>query len=434
MHDLSLSSSTAPTTFARLGASHGYRIDGDAAALNAEIDLAAAGLGVAPPLALQLWACDEPYQGGRLSGFKVAETRVEVSGTQQRFSHDAVAFARPPAPARDYAMVLVLAAQQGDGVHVFDFANYPQRQRFVVPHMLGSASYQLVEGDRVDLRVAQVFNPRSEHNLSGSLALQLWAQREPFHGAEPRGTLLASVDLGQLAGQANVGSIDQRAALSRPAAGESHVVLLLSEWTAEGYVVRDYCNFAEPYAGPTRTPAPERASSQQSQESPGPVAARRVPSSVVAAGTPVAPPEKSAAEAKPAPSTAQPVPAPVAAPEPVAVAAPKPVVAPVAAPKPVAVPVAAPKPVAAAAAAPKPVAAPEPVAAPVAAPKPVATAATRPSLNQIGEAELIKLTGLQQKLAATLIKARPFKSFDELVNVRGIGEKTVHKLRALFTL
>ena len=52
----------------------------------------------------------------------------------------------------------------------------------------------------------------------------------------------------------------------------------------------------------------------------------------------------------------------------------------------------------------------------------------------VGEAELIKLTGLQQKLAAALIKARPFKSFDELVNVKGIGDKTVHKLRGLFTL
>jgi DNA uptake protein ComE-like DNA-binding protein len=425
MHELSLSSSNAPATFARLGSNHGYRIDGDAAALNAEIDFAADGLAAAPALALQLWACDEPYQGGTLSGFKVAETRVDVPGAQQSFSHDAVAFARPPAPARDYAMVLVLAAQQADGVHVFDFANYPQRQRFVVPHMLGSASYQIGDDDSINLR-AQVFNPRSEHNLSGSLALQLWAQREPFSGAEPHGTLLASGELGQLAGQANFESIEQSAALSRPAPDESRVVLLLCEWTAEGYLVRDYCNFAEPYAGPVRRPAAERASSQESQESPGPVAARRVPSSVVAADTPVPAPERTAAEVKPAPSKAQPVPAPVAAPKPVAAAA--------AAPKPVVAAAAAPKPVAAAVAAPTPLAAPEPVVAPVAAPKPVAAAAARPSLNQVGEAELIKLTGLQQKLAAALIKARPFKSFDELGNVKGIGEKTVHKLRGLFVL
>jgi DNA uptake protein ComE-like DNA-binding protein len=397
MHELSLSSSNAPATFARLGSSHGYRIDGDAAALNAEIDFAADGLAAAPALALQLWACDEPYQGGTLSGFKVAETRVELSGAQHRFSHDAVAFARPPAPARDYAMVLVLAAQQSDGVRVFDFANYPQRQRFVVPHMLGSVSYQIADGDSVELRVARVFSPRSEPNVSGSLALQLWARREPYRGAEPRGTQLASVALGQLSGQASFEQIDQRAALSRPASGESHVVLLLCEWTAEGYLVRDYCNFAEPYAGPTQVP--------------------------------VKPAETKPAEAKPVeakPVEAKPVEAKPAEAKPVEA---KPVEA-----KPVeAKPVEA-KPVEAkpAEAKPAPVQA-KPVAVAVAPAKPVAAPA-RPSLNQVDEAELIKLSGLPQKLAAALIKARPFRSFDQLLNVRGIGEKSIHKLRGLFVL
>jgi len=60
---------------ARLGANHGYVIDGDVAQLHADIEL----LGTPPPAgnwALQLWACEQPHTGGQLVGVKVAEATV----------------------------------------------------------------------------------------------------------------------------------------------------------------------------------------------------------------------------------------------------------------------------------------------------------------------------------------------------------------------
>lgn len=369
MYALNTSHHQAPMTLARLGLSHGYRIDGDSAALSAEIDVAIDRAQPLPALELQLWACKEPYQGGALSGFMVAETHVQPPAAPHSFWHDATAFARPPAPAGDYAMVLVLASRQGDGFQVVDFANYPRRERFVVPHMQGSAGYQLGDDGQVNLRVARVCNPRSEQNLSGSLVLQLWASTEPYAGGEPRGTRLASAELGQLSGQASLDALEPRSALQLPLREERHVALLLCEWTAEGYLVRDYCSFAEPYAGPRAVAA--AAPAQVEADKPARVEAQQ--------------PARAEVETPRVEVT-------------------------------------------------RPVAAAQP--APVEAPKSSveATKPERPSLNTVGEAELMKLTGMPKKLAAELIRARPFQRFEQLAKVRGIGDKTVQRMRSLFTL
>ena len=78
-------------------------------------------------------------------------------------------------------MVLVLAAgQPGAFDQVHDFANYPARERFVGPHFEGSVGYRMLPEGGVALRAERVLNPRAVTNLSGSLALQLWALAEPY--------------------------------------------------------------------------------------------------------------------------------------------------------------------------------------------------------------------------------------------------------------
>jgi DNA uptake protein ComE-like DNA-binding protein len=44
------------------------------------------------------------------------------------------------------------------------------------------------------------------------------------------------------------------------------------------------------------------------------------------------------------------------------------------------------------------------------------------------------VAGLNRKLAVAIVKARPFRSLDDLVRVRGIGDKTVRRLRAVLTV
>jgi competence ComEA-like helix-hairpin-helix protein len=48
--------------------------------------------------------------------------------------------------------------------------------------------------------------------------------------------------------------------------------------------------------------------------------------------------------------------------------------------------------------------------------------------------ELAGVQGLNLKIAKEIIKARPFTSLAELTRVRGIGDKTVARLKALLTV
>ena len=60
------------------------------------------------------------------------------------------------------------------------------------------------------------------------------------------------------------------------------------------------------------------------------------------------------------------------------------------------------------------------------------------NLNTATAAELEKLPGIGQKVAARIVEYRqkngPFKKVEELMNVQGIGEKSFLKLRALVTV
>jgi hypothetical protein len=251
---LELSQATA----IKIAGSHGYRIEGDVAFLNAEI----AVLGERAHLAqwaLQLWACHEAHAGGTLAGFKIAEAPVELpreEGAPLRVQ--AEAFARFPAERRAYSMVLVLASASREGAfeQVHDFANYPERQPFATPHLDGAVGYAILDGE-VSLRADRVCNPRHQDNRSGTLSLDLCALAEPHHGGELRGEVVASATLGQIAGQTLLENVDRAVPFAAPPAGRWHMVLALREWTAAaGFVTRDFCSFAVPYETPAGAAEP----------------------------------------------------------------------------------------------------------------------------------------------------------------------------------
>jgi DNA uptake protein ComE-like DNA-binding protein len=396
-----------------LGANHGYRFEGDTAYLNAELAFDARDSVDAESWALQLWACDAPYQGGPLRGIKVAEAALALDGASEHLEANAIA-QLPPAQ-RDYAMVLVLAA---DG-QVHDFSNYAERQSFVVPHLTESVGYRFEDADVV--LHASIENPRPSTNLSGTLALELWALAERYQGGPLSGTRMAQVELGSLNGESTREVLELRAPRAQPPVGEWQLALVLREWTESGYQTRDFCSF--------------------------PVAYRVEPSvRVVSAPVPV---PAVAPEAVVAPASAPaPVEEPVSAPEPVRSS--PPVLELVRSPAPAPEPERAPEPVSTAepvsAAEPKAAVSPpvraraeEPEAPPAKEPAKLALKARaaepqRVSISRSSVAELAAVDGLNLKLAQTIVRARPYTSLDDLKRVRGIGDKLLLKLRAQLSL
>lgn len=105
--------------------------------------------------------------------------------------------------------------------------------------MLGRADARLGE-HQVKINVEQIYNPRAADNLSGSLSLELWATREPYRGGGFAGHWLAGVALGQLGGGNEWRNAEFNLDLQDVPAGGWSLVLMLREWTAQGFVTRDY--------------------------------------------------------------------------------------------------------------------------------------------------------------------------------------------------
>lgn len=343
----------------RIGSNHGYAFDGDNVRLDAELLIGNPEAAAAQDWALQLWACDAPFDGVAIRGTKVAELPV---ANQAWISALTPAF--PPAGRAEHSMVLVLASgQDGSFDQVNDYANFPQTEIFVQPRLTGTTGFSLAE-DSVTLNVDAIDNPRGADNLSGSLSLELWA----YADSKPEGIQLAAANLGSLAGQNSWYELAIDAPLIAKPAGTWNIALLLREWTNAGYVTRDFAHFALPVswaaeAAPTAEVAPEAA-----------------------------------VEAKPA-APAKAAPAPKAA-------APKAATPKTAAPK----------------------------AAPAKAAPKVAAAPTCVSINKASEAELAAVKSLPKAVAAAIVAARPFKTLDELVKVKGMGVKMLDKLKGSLSL
>lgn len=259
MHTTNYSAADAMTA---LGANHGYCLDGDFVHLNADVSLAEADLADGTHWALQLWASPGGFDGLALNGVKVAELALQP--TPGNFNVAACVTALPPAGCAAQVMAMALVGQRVDGsVQVRDLSVYATPQTFFQPFLLGDVSCRVADG-MAEIAIERIASPRSPDNLSGTLALEVWALDAPYQGGAWQGQPVASVVLGQLSG----GSAWADCRYSVPAVNASGTLtLMLREWTPAGYLTRDYRNLAavsEPVSGDVEAAAKPAAKAGKS--------------------------------------------------------------------------------------------------------------------------------------------------------------------------
>jgi hypothetical protein len=376
MKTLSLENTSVQTPaaqLARLSGPHGYRFDGDTVHLNAMFALL-------DPAAhdrswvLQLWACASvPACAQDLAGHIVAEVALppmgELADEVEHF--DVSALAWPPAGAGEHTMVLVLASRSSDQSNeVHDLAVYPHRQQFIQPRLSGVVGYR-IDGERVEILVERVENPRETANRSGTLSLELWALAEPFPGGRFQGHHLAGAEIGSVNGQNELMLQPIDLGFAAPPAGNWQIVLMLREWTRAGFVTRDFANFPTRFVSAfpeSETPATvidEPFVSALEKAAPAEVAKARSRRQTLTAATKKIP--KSTGLASPAKTR-------------------------------------------------------------------VDASTKRISVNSASAEELAAVEGLSTKLAERIIKNRPFASLDELGHIKGLRTKLLTKVRSRLKL
>jgi len=234
---------------AALGPSHGYRFNGETIVLTASFRVLGRSAH-AKKWALQLWACPiVPERTANWHGQLIATAPLpplmEVADDVETFSVQAPATL--PAGRSDCAMVLALVAwpETGGQPELHDFSAYSSREAFALPRLASEVHYKL-SPDRAVFDALSVENPRDVTNLSGTLSLELWALPAPYEGGVFAGFPVAGVLLGCLAGQSRWANLQLDLEAKWPDA-TSVLVLMLREWTANGYVTRDFFNLPEPF-------------------------------------------------------------------------------------------------------------------------------------------------------------------------------------------
>lgn len=122
--------------------------------------------------------------------------------------------------------------------------NYPSTESSII--FAGTCAYEIIN-DQVIITIGEIANNRDDGNISGTLAVELWALPQPYFGDNFNGIALAGHELGELYDQYFWADCRYEMPFQEPSEGEWHLVLMLREWTDAGYITRDYCNFAVPY-------------------------------------------------------------------------------------------------------------------------------------------------------------------------------------------
>ncbi len=107
--------------------------------------------------------------------------------------------------------------------------------------VLGGLCQSVRVGQQILITIDEIANLRGADNLSGTLAVELWALAEPYLGGEFQGQVLAATTIGELQGQHCVSNCRYQLNYQAAEAPHAEVCLMLREWAGDaGYVTQDY--------------------------------------------------------------------------------------------------------------------------------------------------------------------------------------------------
>ena len=96
-------------------------------------------------------------------------------------------------------------------------------------------------GQQTLITIEEIANQRDTGNLSGTLAIELWALNKPYQGGEFDGQLLAATTIGEIRGQHHLPRCRYQLNYSEPTTEYSEICLMLREWQGDtGFVTKDF--------------------------------------------------------------------------------------------------------------------------------------------------------------------------------------------------
>lgn len=278
---------------------------------------------------------------------------------------------------------------------------------------LNGCAYR-IEGDRVIITINEIQNQREFNQTSGTLSIELWALRQPHQGGQFDGIAVAGTQIGEVLGQHFLANCQYDLIFQAPPAGTWYLTLMLREWTEAGFQTRDFVNFDLPYVV-TWTPSvvqgnpdnvinvsfAETEDEKEEQNTSAEVKEKVSTASEIKVENRAELEEKEAkAEIKTKVESVKPA-ASVAPAESAKPAASKPAISKPAPAKPV---------------------------------KVEAEKAQGVSINEASVDEIAAIKGVSKKLAVKIVESRPFENLEQLVKVRGMGEKLLKRIRKEITL
>lgn len=150
--------------------------------------------------------------------------------------------AQPAGQARRRLSLKLVSGQPGAWDRRHDCKRLLLPHRFLQPSLTGALQVRLEAGE-LKLAIEGISNPRAAGELSGTLALELWALQRPYDGGPFQGQPLGSLTLGSLGGQQQWSDLrpSWRWHASAPqAVPQGQLTLMLREWTPAAYVTRDW--------------------------------------------------------------------------------------------------------------------------------------------------------------------------------------------------